>query len=116
MMLIHLVAGAAVVLLAVAAGIAFLIGRPSATLPMLAGWALGLLIVQATTGMFLLTATEEGPGPWHIGLPLVGLAIVGAARLARSPSQGRRDPILGVAYSLAAIGAAFALVTGLATG
>lgn len=116
MMLIHLVAGAAVVLLAITTGIAFLVGRPREKLQILAGWVLGLLIVQATTGMFMLTANVEGPGPWHIGLPLVGLAVAAGARLARSQSRPGPDPILGVAFSVVAVGAAFALVTGLAAG
>ena len=36
----------------------------------------------------MLTATEEGPGPLHIVLPMIGLAAAAVVRLARSePAQ-----------------------------
>jgi hypothetical protein len=116
MMLIHLLGGAVVVVLTVVAAVAYVVRRPPAQLATLAGWAVGLLIVQAATGMFLLTATEEGPGPLHIALPLVGLAIAGIARFSRPERSSGRDALLGAAFSIAAIGAAVALVTGLTTG
>lgn len=116
MMLIHLVVGAAVVGLTVVAGVAFFLGRPRAALASIAGWALGLLIVQAATGMFLLTATEEGPGPLHIALPLLGLAAAAVVRLAKPESARGRDPLLGAVYSLAAVGALVGLITGLTAG
>lgn len=116
MMLIHLLVGVAVVGLTIAAGVGFLLGRPRSALTALAGWAIGLLIVQAATGMFLLTATEEGPGPLHIALPLLGLAAAGVTRLARGGITPGRDPLVGIVYSLVAVGALVGLVTGLAAG
>jgi hypothetical protein len=115
MMLIHLLVGTAVVGLTIVAGVAFFLGRPS-SVGTIAAWALGLLIVQAATGMFLLTATEEGPGPLHIVLPMIGLAAAAVVRLARSEPAPRRDPLAGVVYSLVAVGALVGLVTGLAGG
>lgn len=112
MTLIHLVVGFLVVGLMVAAGIAYVIGSSPSTLNVLAGWALGLLIVQVTTGVFLLTATEEGPGPIHIAAPVLGLVVVGIARLVPHEDEGR-DPLFAVVYSLAAIGALAGLVTGI---
>ncbi|OFW77773.1 MAG: hypothetical protein A2Z48_00585 [Actinobacteria bacterium RBG_19FT_COMBO_70_19] len=116
MMLVHLVAGAAVVALAILASVAFFVGRPRQALSTIAGWALGLLIVQATTGMFLLTATEEGPGPLHVALPLLALAAAAVARLARPRPADGPDPLLGAVYSLAAVGALVGLITGLTAG
>jgi hypothetical protein len=116
MMLVHLVAGTAVVLAAIGAAVAYVLGKPRTQIATLAGWALGLLVVQAATGMFLLTATEEGPGPLHIALPLVGLAVAAAARFARPDRSAARDGVLAAAFSVAALGAAFALATGLASG
>jgi hypothetical protein len=115
MMLIHLLVGTAVVGLTIVAGAAYLLGRPR-SVATIAAWALGLLIVQAATGMFLLTATEEGPGPLHIVLPMTGLAAAAVVRLARSESGFRRDPLAGVVYSLVAAGALVGLITGLAGG
>jgi hypothetical protein len=116
MMLIHLVVGTAVVGLTVVAGAAFFLGRPRSALASIAGWALGLLIVQAATGMFLLTATEGGPGPLHIALPMLALAAAAAVRLAKPEPARGRDPLLGAAYSLAAAGALVGLITGLTAG
>lgn len=116
MMSIHLVVGAVAVFVAIAAAVAYLVGRPRAQIAALAGWAIGLLIVQAATGMFLLTATEEGPGPFHVALPLAGLAVAAVARFARADGAVARDGFLAAAFSVAAVGAAFALVTGLASG
>ena len=116
MILIHLVVGAAVVGLTVVAGIAFFLGQPGSALASIAGWALGLLIVQAATGMFLLTATEEGPGPLHIALPMLGLAAAAVVRLAKPEPARGRDPLLGAVYSLAAAGALVGLITGLTAG
>lgn len=116
MILIHLVVGTAVVGLTVVAGIAFFLGQPGSALASIAGWALGLLIVQAATGMFLLTATEEGPGPLHIALPMLGLAAAAVVRLAKPEPARGRDPLLGAVYSLAAVGALVGLITGLTAG
>ena len=116
MMLIHLIVGTAVVGLTVAAGVAFFLGQPRSALAPLAGWALGLLIVQAATGMFLLTATEEGPGPLHVALPMLGLAAAAAVRLANPEPMRGRDPLLGAVYSFAAAGALVGLITGLTAG
>lgn len=116
MILIHLVVGTAVVGLTVVAGIAFFLGQPGSALASIAGWALGLLIVQSATGMFLLTATEEGPGPLHIALPMLGLAAAAVVRLAKPEPAPGRDPLLGAVYSLAAVGALVGLITGLTAG
>ncbi|HZD18126.1 MAG TPA: hypothetical protein VE669_08290 [Actinomycetota bacterium] len=116
MLLIHLVIGTAVVALTVAAGIALFLGRPRSAVASIAGWALGLLVVQAANGMFLLTATEEGPGPLHIALPLLALAAVAGVRLIRPTPAVGPDPLLGAVYSLAAAGALIGLVTGLVAG
>jgi hypothetical protein len=116
MMLVHLVAGTAVVLTAMAAAVAYAIGRRRTQIATLAGWALGLLVVQAATGMFLLTATEKGPGPLHVALPLVGLTVAAIARFAGPDRSAARDGVLAAAFSVAALGAAFALATGLASG
>jgi len=111
-MLIHLLVGTAVVGLTIVAGAAYFLGRPR-SVATIAGWALGLLIVQAATGMFLLTATEEGPGPLHIALPMAGLAAAAVVRLARTGPASRRDPLAGAVYSLVAVGALVGLITGL---
>jgi len=116
MMLIHLVVGTTVVVLTVLAGVAFFLGHPRSALASIAGWALGLLIVQAATGMFLLTATEEGPGPAHIALPLLALAAAAAVRLVKPEPTRGADPFLGAVYSLAAAGALVGLITGLTAG
>lgn len=115
MMLIHLLVGVAVVGLTIAAGAAFFLGRPRAALAAIASWALALLIVQVGTGMFLLTATQEGPGPLHVALPLLGLAAAAVVRSIR-PRPSGSDPLLGVAYSLAAVGSSVALITALTAG
>ena len=116
MMLIHLVVGTAVVGLTVVAGVAFLLGRPRSALASIAGWALALLIMQAATGMFLLTATEEGPGPLHIALPMLALAAAAAVRLAKPEPTRGPDPLLGAVYSFAAVGAIVGLITGMTAG
>lgn len=116
MMTLHLVMGVAVVLVTVATVLALIADRPRGQVTALAGWAIALLVMQAATGAFLLTATREGPGPLHIALPLAGLAIAAAARSVR-PGFTRRDlPVLGAAFSIAAAAAVAALVTGLASG
>lgn len=112
--LVHLVAGVAVVGLTVIAGVAFFLGRLRAA--SLADGALGLLIVQTATGMFLLTATEEGPGPLHIVLPMLGLAAAAVVRLAKLELARGRDPLLGAVYAFAAAGALVGLITGLTAG
>ncbi len=116
MMLIHLVGGFAVVVAAVVAAIAFALGWPMQRVTTIAGWALGLLIVQAASGMLLLTATDGGPGPVHIGVALIGLALVGGARLARPEPASADAPLLGAVFALVAIGALVALASGLAAG
>jgi hypothetical protein len=115
-MLIHLFGGVAVIALAVPAAIGYLAGRPGKQIAALAGWTLGLLVLQAATGMFLLTATEEGPGPLHVAVPLAGLALAALASAARADRSGSRDIVLAAAFSVAAAGAGFALVTGLSAG
>lgn len=116
MMVIHLVVGLGVVVATAAAAFAFVIGWPPRRVAAIGGWALALLIVQATTGMFLLTATDEGPGPLHVVVPFMGLALVAGARFLR-PEPARTDgPILGAVFTAAAIGALVGLVTGLSAG
>jgi hypothetical protein len=66
--------------------------------------------------MFLFTATEEGPGPLHVALPLLALAAAAVARLAKPRSADGPDPLLGAVYSLAAVGALVGLITGLTAG
>ncbi len=116
MMLIHLVGGTAVVVLTVAAGVVYATGRQRARLAAVAAWALALLVVQAATGMFLLTASDEGPGPVHVVLPLVGLAVVAGSRLLGSQRVRRPDGWLAGAHAVAAVAAIVALLTGLAAG
>lgn len=112
MMLIHLSGGIAVVGLTAIAGVAFFLGRPAGALDAIAAWALGLLGLQVASGMFLLTAGEEGPGLLHVGAPMFALAVAGAARLIQ-PRSGGPDPVLGAAFSIAALGALVGLATGL---
>jgi hypothetical protein len=116
MMLIHLVIGVAVVVWGIVATVSYLGGWAGVKPATVAGWVIALLVVQLATGMFLLTATEEGPGPWHIALPLFGLAIVVVARATRSERSVKRDNVLALAYCVAAAFSAFALITGIAAG
>jgi hypothetical protein len=113
MMVVHLVIGVAVVACGIVAAFSYVAGWPAVKPATVAGWAIALLVVQAATGMFLLTATEEGPGPWHIALPLFGLGIVALARAARSGRSATQDGVLAVAYGVAAAASAFALITGI---
>ncbi|GBC87756.1 hypothetical protein HRbin12_01774 [bacterium HR12] len=115
MMLIHLVGGIAAVGVAAVAGTAFLLGWPRGRLEAVAAWTLGLLSMQAASGMFLLTAGDGGAGLLHVGPPLLALALAGAARLIE-PTARERNPILGAAFAIAALGGLVALVTGLTSG
>jgi hypothetical protein len=116
MMLVHLVVGVAAVACGIVAMLSYLTRWPAVRPATVAGWAIGLLVVQGATGMFLLTATEEGPGPWHIALPLLGLGIVAVARAARSERSATHDGVLALAYCVAAAASTYALITGLAAG
>lgn len=116
MMIIHLVVGIGVAVATAAAALAFVIGWPTKRVTAIVGWVLGLLIVQAATGMFLLTATEEGPSPLHVVAPFIGLALIAGARFLR-PEPTRADgPFLGAVFTVAAAGALVGLVTGLSAG
>lgn len=117
MMVIHLIVGVAVVICALGAAAAYVFRWPTAKPGAIAGWAVGLLVVQVATGMFLLTAGEEGPGPLHIFLPLAALAIAAGVRSVRSERAAMTpDGLLAAVYGVAAVAAAFALVSGLVAG
>jgi len=116
MILIHLVVGIGVAVAAAGTAFGFAVGWPASRVSTFAGWALGLLLVQGATGMFLLSATGDGPGPLHIVVPLVGLAVIAAARFLR-PEPTRGDaPLLGAVFTVAAVGALIGLVSGLSAG
>lgn len=115
-MLIHLVSGATVVGLTVVAGVAFFLGQPRRALDGIAGWALGLLIVQVASGVFLLTSGDEGPGLPHVILPIGAVVVAGVARSAKPGTGLGPDPLRGAAFSLAAVAALVALLTGLTAG
>ncbi len=114
-MTIHLLGGVGLAVLAIATAAAFLVRRavPRATL---AAWALALLLVQVATGMLLLTATNEGPGPVHVAVPLAALAVAGAARFFSSMRGRGGTAVLSAAYAFVAFAALVALATGLAGG
>jgi hypothetical protein len=113
MMTIHLVMGIAVALFTLATPLALFSGKPTRQVMALAGWAIALFVMQAATGVFLLTATREGPGPLHVALPLAGLALAATARWLRPGSAPRDVSILAAAFAFAAVAAVVALGTGL---
>ncbi len=115
MMLIHLLGGIAAVGVAAIAAATFSLGWPRGKLETIATWTLGLLALQVASGTLLLTGSNDGPGLLHVVAPLIALALVGGLRLVE-PSAAEPSPILGAAFTLAAIGAVVALVTGLAEG
>ncbi len=108
MTLFHLVLGIAVVVLCLAAGVLGLLKRWGPRARAVAGWALGTLVIQAASGMFLLTATESVEVV-HVLLPLAGLAAVLGARAVRSEAA---VTMAGAAYLFAAVMAVVSFLTG----
>lgn len=106
----HVFLGIAVVALNGIAGVRGLILRKAGpTDQAIAGWALGTLVIQAASGMFLLTATSEGPGVVHIALPLAAIAAILGARAMKG--EGRATA-MGVAYLFAAAASLVTWLTG----
>jgi len=108
----HLVLGAAVVLLCLAAGVLGLLKRSGRREAAIGAWALGALIIQVATGMFLLTAAESVEVV-HVLLPSAGLAVVLGARAVKSEAGAT---MMGAAYLFAAATAVVAFLTGVAAG
>ena len=113
MTLFHLVLGVAVVLLNAAAGVRLLLEKHTEGDAVLAGWAHAALGLQAASGFFLFTATEEGPGILHVILPIAALGGVIAARVMSDTSTSRA---VGAASLVAAGTSVFAFVTGVLHG
>jgi len=106
----HAFLGFAVVALTGIAGVRGLILRKAGpTDQAIAGWALGTLVIQTASGMFLLTATSEGPGVLHIALPLAAIAAILGARAMRGDA---RTTAMGAAYLFAAVASLVAWLTG----
>jgi len=108
---LHLLLGVAVVALCLTAGVFGLLGRAGARQSAIGGWAIGTLVIQSATGMFMLTATSEASA-LHIVLALVGLAAVLLVRLALPDAK---PPMMGTAFLFAAVTSLIAFLTGVAS-
>ena len=106
----HVFLGFAVVALNGIAGVRGLVLRKAGpTDQALGGWALGTLVIQAASGMFLLTATSEGPGVVHIALPVAAIAAILGARSMKGEG---RVTAMGAAYLFAAVASTVSWLTG----
>ena len=108
----HLVLGVAVVTLCLAAGVLGLMGRTGARESAIGGWAIGTLVIQSATGMFMLTATSEAPA-LHVVLALAGLAVVLLVRLTLPDAK---PSTTGAAFLVAAAASLVAFLTGVVAG
>lgn len=108
----HLVLGVGVVASCLTAGVLGLMGRTGARESTIGGWAIGTLVIQSATGMFMLTATSEAPA-LHVVLALAGLAVVLLVRLALPDAK---PSTTGAAFLFAAVASVVAFLIGVAAG
>ncbi len=114
MTVIHVVLGAAVLLLNGAVAVRILALHSSTEGDVvLVGGAAAALGLQVATGFFLMTATIDGPGFLHLAVPaatLVGLI------LARVLSKNATSRAVGVASLVVVAAGAIGFVTGVVGG
>jgi hypothetical protein len=110
--LVHIVLGAAAVLVNAAAGVDGLaLGRATERFWQLSSAGLACIVLQLITGFFMFGTAGDDIDPFHIALPVVAIGIL---LLGRSRSTDRDVRAAAAAAVAAAVASAVAFATGLA--